>query len=190
MQNNINRQSVFTGGTGLGLLLILAGVFFLVAQHLPFDVGQFGWPLFVILFGVAFLFIGLATPASGFVVPGSIATMVGLILAVQNAFDLWAAWSYAWALVFPFSLGIGVALLGMQTKNQRQVRDGTRMVGTGIALFLVFGAFFEGILHVDGFVINSTGDLLIAFVLIASGVVLLVLRMATAQAKVRPGGQS
>jgi hypothetical protein len=188
MQNNINRQSVVGGGTGLGLLLILAGVFFLVAQYLQFDVGQYGWPLFVIMFGVAFLFIGLATSASGFVVPGSIVTMVGLILAVQNAFDLWAAWSYAWALVFPFSVGVGVALLGMHMKNQRQVQDGTRMAGTGIALFLVFGAFFEGILHVDGFVIGSTGNLLIALVLIAGGVVLLVLRMATS--RVRPGGQA
>lgn len=187
MQNNMSRQSVVGGGAGLGLLLIIAGVFFLVAQYLQFDLGQYGWPLFVIMFGVAFLFIGLATPASGFVVPGSIVTMVGLILAVQNAFDLWAAWSYAWALVFPVSVGIGVALLGMQTKNQRQVRDGTRMVGVGIAMFLVFGAFFEGILHVDGVVIGSTGNLLIALVLIASGVVLLVLRMATS--RVKRGGQ-
>lgn len=164
---------------GLGLILVVAGVIFLVAQFLPFDVGQYGWPLFVILIGAAFLVIGLATPAFGFVVPGSIVTMVGLILAVQNTFDLWAAWSYAWALVFPFSVGIGIALLGMEMKNQKQVRDGTRMAGTGIALFLVFGAFFEGILHVDGFEIGSIGNLLISFILIASGVVLLVLRTAS-----------
>ena len=179
MQNNINRQSAVSGGTGLGLILIVAGVIFLIAQHIPFDVGQATWPMFIILFGVSFLIIGLATPAVGFVVPGSIATIVGLILAVQNTFDLWAAWSYAWALVFPFSIGVGIALLGMQMKNQRQVREGTRMAGVGIALFLVFGAFFEGLLHVDGFEIGSVGSLLISFILIASGVVLLVLRMAS-----------
>lgn len=179
MQNQVHRQSTVGGGAGLGLLLIVAGVIFLVARFLPVDIGQFTWPMFIILFGLAFLMIGLATPAFGFVVPGSIATMVGLILAVQNTFDLWAAWSYAWALVFPFSIGVGTALLGMRTKNQRQVREGTRMAGVGIVLFLVFGAFFEGMLHVDGFEIGSVGSLLISFILIGSGVVLLVLRMVS-----------
>ncbi|HET7465282.1 MAG TPA: hypothetical protein VFL29_01335 [Candidatus Dormibacteraeota bacterium] len=179
MQNQMHRQSTVGGGAGLGLLLIAAGLVFLVARLLPFDIGQYGWPLFIVMFGLAFLLIGMTTSASGFVVPGSIATVVGLILAVQNTFDLWASWSYAWALVFPFSIGVGTALLGMRSDRPDQVRTGTGMAGTGIALFLVFGAFFEGILHVDGFEIGSVGDLLIALILIGSGVLLLILRMAS-----------
>jgi len=188
MQNHINRQSAYSGGFGLGIFLIVAGVIFLAARLLPFDIGQFGWPLIVILAGVTFLLLGLTSrTAAGFVVPGSIVTMVGLILAVQNAFGLWAAWSYAWALVFPFGVGLGIALLGMQLGQPEQVRIGSGMAGTGVVLFLVFGAFFEGILHVSGIDLGQVGDLLIPLVLVFSGVVLIVLRMSwNRPAKVLP----
>src|ERR1051326_67321 len=180
MQNQIKRQSAVSGGWGLGVFLIVAGVVFLMARLLNVDVGQYGWPLLVILAGITFLAIGLSSRiSSGFVVPGSIVTMVGLILAVQNTFGLWAAWSYAWALVFPFAVGIGLALLGLRMDQPEQVRVGTRMAGTGVVLFLVFGAFFEGILHVSGVDLGSVGDLLIPAVLIGSGIVLIVLRMAS-----------
>jgi hypothetical protein len=179
MQNHIKRQSAVSGGWGLGVFLIVAGVIFLMARLLNVDVGQYGWPLLVILAGITFLGIGLSSRISaGFVVPGSIISMVGLILAVQNTFGLWAAWSYAWALVFPFAVGIGLALLGMRMNQPDQVRVGTRMAGMGVVLFLVFGAFFEGILHVSGVDLGSVGDLLIPLVLIGSGMLLIVLRMA------------
>ena len=180
MQNQIKRQSAVSGGWGLGVFLIVAGVIFLMARLLNVDVGQYGWPLLVILAGITFLAIGLSSRISaGFVVPGSIISVVGLILAVQNTFGLWAAWSYAWALVFPFAVGIGLALLGLRLDQPEQVRVGTRMAGTGVVLFLVFGAFFEGILHVSGVDLGSVGDLLIPAVLIGSGIVLIVLRMAS-----------
>ena len=180
MQNQMKRQSSVAGGWGLGVLLIVAGIVFLAARLLPFDVGQYSWPVFVIGAGVVFMALGLAGRGlAGFVVPGSIVTMVGLILAVQNAFGLWAAWSYAWALVFPFAVGVGIALLGMQLGQPEQVRIGSRMAGTGVVLFLVFGAFFEGILHVSGVDLGSVGDLLIPVVLIGAGIVLIVVRMAT-----------
>ena len=180
MQNNMNRQASFAGGWGLGVFLIVAGIVFLVARFVPVDIGQNGWPLFVILAGIAFLAIGLSSRYSaGFVVPGSIVSMVGLILAVQNAFGLWAAWSYAWALVFPFAVGIGIALLGLQLGQPEQVRIGSRMAGAGVVLFLVFGAFFEGILHVSGYDLGPAGNVVIPLVLIFSGVVLIVLRTAT-----------
>lgn len=182
MQNQMKRQSSVSGGWGLGVFLIVAGIAFLMARLLPFDIGQYGWPLFVIGAGAVFLAFGLAGRGlAGFVVPGSIVTMAGLILAVQNAFGLWAAWSYAWALIFPFAVGVGIALLGMQLGQPEQVRIGSRMAGTGVVLFLVFGAFFEGILHVSGVDLGSVGDLLIPVVLIGAGIVLIVLRMASSR---------
>ena len=180
MQNQMNRQTSVGGGLGLGVFLIVAGIVFLFARFLPFDIGQYGWPLFVIMAGAAFMIIGLTSRSTaGFVVPGAIVSVVGLILAVQNAFGLWAAWSYAWALVFPFAVGIGIALLGMQLNRPEQVKTGTRMAGMGIVLFLVFGAFFEGILHVSGYDFGVAGNVVIPLVLIFSGVVLIVLRTAT-----------
>lgn len=175
----MKRQASVSGGWGLGVLLIVAGIVFLVARLLPFDVGQYSWPVFVIGAGVVFMALGLAGRGlAGFVVPGSIVTTVGVILAVQNAFGLWSAWSYAWALVFPFAVGVGIALLGIQLGQPDQVRIGSRMAGTGVVLFLVFGAFFEGILHVSGVDLGSVGDLVIPLVLIGAGLVLIVLRMA------------
>jgi hypothetical protein len=182
MQNQMKRQTSASSGFGLGVFLIAAGIVFLLARFMPFDVGQYGWPLFVIMAGAALMIIGLTSRGTaGFVVPGSIVTVVGLILAVQNAFGLWAAWSYAWALVFPFAVGLGIALLGMQLNQPEQVKTGTRMAGMGIVLFLVFGAFFEGILHVSGYDIGVAGNVVIPLVLIFSGVVLIVLRSATSR---------
>jgi hypothetical protein len=182
MQNQMNHQTSVSGGWGLGVFLIVAGIVFLLARFLPFDIGQSGWPLFVIMAGAAFMIIGLTSRSTaGFIVPGSIVSVVGLILAVQNAFGLWAAWSYAWALVFPFAVGLGIALLGMQLNQPEQVRTGSRMAGMGIVLFLVFGAFFEGILHVSGYDIGIAGNVVIPLVLIFSGVVLIVLRTATSR---------
>jgi len=43
------------------------------------------------------------------VIPGSIITIAGLVLAVQNTFDLFATWAYAWALVAPGGVGLGIA---------------------------------------------------------------------------------
>lgn len=182
MQNQFKRQASVSGGWGLGVFLIVAGIVFLLARLLPFDMGQYTWPLFVIAAGAMFLALGLAGRSlAGFVIPGSIVTMAGLILAVQNTFGVWAAWSYAWALVFPFSVGVGIALLGMQLGQPDQVRIGSRMAGTGVVLFLVFGTFFEGILHVSGIDLGSVGDLIIPVVLIGTGLVLIVLRMATSR---------
>jgi hypothetical protein len=45
----------------------------------------------------------------------------------------------------------------------------------------VFGAFFEGILHVSGYDIGIAGNVVIPLVLIFSGVVLIVLRTATSR---------
>jgi hypothetical protein len=179
MQNQMNRQTSVGTGWGFGVFLIMAGIFFLVARFLPFDLGQYGWPLLVILAGIAFLAIGLVSRSSaGFVVPGSIVTSVGLILAVQNAFGLWATWTYAWALVFPFAVGVGIALLGMQLGQPEQVRVGKGMAGAGIVLFLLFGAFFEGVLQISGRDLSGPADIIIPVVLIFGGVVLIVLRAA------------
>jgi hypothetical protein len=187
MQSQMNRPTVTSGGSLVGLLLVLAGVYFLIARYLPFDIGQYGWPLFVVLTGATILVVGMSVRAmSGLVIPGSVVTVIGLILAVQNTFSLWATWSYAWALAFPGAIGLGIAIQGMIVGNRNRVRAGARTMSTGVVLFLVFGAFFEGILHVSGYDLGSVGDLLIPLALIASGVVLIVIRLFSG----RPGAGS
>jgi hypothetical protein len=149
MEHKLDAGTQGSSGAALGALLVIAGIVFLALRFAPVDVSQFGWPLFVVLTGLTFLIAGLvARPAVGLVVPGSIVTMVGVILAFQNAFGLWASWSYAWALVFPTSVGIGIAIMGVVRKDPKQVEAGTWTAFVGLCLFAVFALFFEGMLRV------------------------------------------
>lgn len=174
MENRSVRGSQHDSGVVLGALLIVAGFAYLLARFAQFDIGQYGWPWFVILPGVALIVIAvLARSAVGLAVPGAIVTVVGLILAVQNAFGLWAAWSYAWALVFPGAIGLGTAIMGAARHDSRQVESGIRATLTGIAMFAIFGLFFEGILHVSGVAVGSTIGIVLPVAVIAVGLALL-----------------
>jgi hypothetical protein len=169
--NNQIKGSTNSGPLILGSLMILAGILFLVANYLPADIGQYGWPFFVIAAGAGMLAVGLLTrPVSGLVIPGSIVSVVGTILLVQNTFDLWATWSYAWPLVFPGAVGAGIAIKGLVDGQQGQVVTGRSMVVAGLILFAVFGAFFEGLLHIGGLALGPAGNLLVPFILIGAGI--------------------
>lgn len=177
-QSTPGSRTSMTSATVLGGLLILVGIGFLVAQFTNVDLGQYGWPLFVVVSGVVLIALGLINrPAAGLVIPGSIVTMTGVILAIQNFTGLWASWSYAWALIFPTSIGIGTAILGLSRGNRKEVSGGVQVILAGLALFAIFGIFFEGILHVDGVNLGTVGNILLPVVLIAAGVLLLVWRL-------------
>src|SRR5260370_11723999 len=111
--HRMERSSSNQAATIGGVVLVGLGVLFLVQQAFGFDIGHYGWPLFVILPGLAFLGAFALGPrsASGLAVPGCVVTTVGLILAVQNTFNLWETWAYVWALI-PASVGLGLRLMG------------------------------------------------------------------------------
>jgi hypothetical protein len=134
----------------LGIFLILLGILLLADRIFGVSIISFLWPLGVILVGVAYfiaMFVG-GKSASGLAIPASIITMVGLILFVQNTFDLWATWSYAWALIL-VAVGIGLLILSSY-KGTRPLRPVAGfLIGLGLVLFLVFGAFFELLLNIS-----------------------------------------
>jgi hypothetical protein len=171
------------GSLILGLLLIVVGAAYLLGQYappLPFgnvDLGHYGWPLFVIVPGLALLAAGISgRSASGLCVPGAIVTVAGVVLAIQNAFDLFATWAYAWALVAPGGVGVGLYLQGLVAHKPRLLKAGLRLMALGLTLFLVGAAFFEGVLHVSGREFGLAGQILLPALLIAVGVWLLVRR--------------
>ena len=164
------------GSVVLGIVLIVVGALFFVDRIANLDIARFGWPLFVIVPGVLLLVAGLSMPGnegSGMTVAGSITTVVGVILAVQNATGLWATWAYAWALVGPGGAGLGLALHGLVHGRPDEVSGGARTIGVALALFAGFGLFFEGLIGLSGepFLRNTA---VLPVLLIAVGVVVLI----------------
>jgi hypothetical protein len=130
----------------LGILLLAWGVIFLVEQFLGTSFWSYFWPFFVILTGAAFFVCMRAggQRLSGLAIPGSVISMIGLILLVQNTFHQWQTWSYAWSLIV-VSVGIGLVIHsnygGIAGRGAR--RAGLYLVRLGLILFLAFGIFFE-----------------------------------------------
>jgi DNA-binding NarL/FixJ family response regulator len=170
------RPSDNRGGVVLGLVLIVVGGLFLLDRAAGFDLAGAGWPLFVIVPGVLLFVWGLSMTGregAGLAVGGAITTVVGVILAVQNATGLWATWAYAWALVGPGGTGVGLIGYGLTHRDQPMVANGLRSLGTGLALFVGFGLFFEGVIGLSGapFLSTDIGPV----VLIGVGVAVLLL---------------
>lgn len=159
----------------VGALLILLGLFFLVGLFL--NIGPYLWPLFVIAVGVGF-FVGMVAggrPLSGLAIPGSIVTMIGLILLVQSFLHLWETWAYAWALIV-VAVGLGVMIHGRVSGDREAFRGGLQVLGVGLLLFLAFGAFFELIIGFawtrDSLILGWIGRLFWPAVLILAGLLL------------------
>jgi hypothetical protein len=166
------------GNVGLGIVLLALDVLFLLQQVTGFDVWHRSWPLIVVGCGLLpfLLMLGGGKSASGLAIPASMVTMVGLILLVQNSFNLWQTWAYAWALVAPTSVGIGTWLMGWWADDPERRRSGERLSEIGVVLFLAFAAFFELALNLSGFWRQGLGGTAFALVLMLVGAYLLLRR--------------
>ncbi len=163
-------------GAFFGLLLIGLGIVFLLGQFIDVRIGAFLWPFVVIAFGGMF-FLGMfagGPSAGGLAIPGSIISMIGLILLAQNTFGHWEGWSYDWTLIL-IAVGIGLVIRGYWSHMESSRHAGWNLIKLGVVFFVLFGAFFELVI---GF---GNQDLLTrAFwplALIAVGIYLLVSRL-------------
>ena len=174
------RGAMDRGPLTLGLALVVVGGIFLVAQFVNIDVGEAGWPVFVIVPGVALLAAGLAARGPlgiGLSVAGAIVTSTGLLLAFQNTYDYFASWAYAWALVAPGSVGLALVLHGLAHREPSVVRGGFPAFIAGLVLFAIFAAFFEGVIGLSG---NRSGPLARAALpvtLVGVGLILIVVAL-------------
>lgn len=144
--------------TLLGAGLILLGILFLIGRSISllfnFDVGHYAWPLFIIVPGLgmflaSFFFERRAgIPLAMF---GGMATTTGAILFVQNIFDLYASWAYAWALIAPTSMGLSKLIYGALRGLKDEVKSGLNIAGIGFAMFVIGGFFFEFVIGINGF---------------------------------------
>lgn len=137
----------------LGLALVILGGLALLGRAFSIDLLGLGWPIFVLAPGIAIFIAGVMVGGRaglGLAIPGGIVSMVGVVLSIQAATGLWATWAYAWALVAPGGVGVALVLYGLLTAQRDLVRQGVPVLLTGIGLFVGFGLFFEGVLHLSG----------------------------------------
>ncbi len=130
----------------LGILLILAGVYFVLVNAVPGFADliniTFSWPVIVMLVGAGLLVLGLLTGTPEMAVPAFIVAGIGGILYYQNMTGNWGSWAYLWTLIPGFSgLGILAAWL-LGDRKKQSVRSALDTIGTSLVLFVVFGAFF------------------------------------------------
>ena len=166
----------------LGGLLVLIGAILLAGQFVRVDIGHYGWPFFVIAPGILILFVALSARGAvseGLAIFGSIVTVSGLILLVQDATDHYESWAYAWTLIFPGAIGLGMILYGLTARRPGNVHSGMRLVGIALVLFLLGAAFFEGIVGISGYQFDQTAGVVLGALIIALGALMLVLNLTS-----------
>jgi hypothetical protein len=131
----------------LGVLLVLVGVLYILAQQLPalralMQIG-FQWPFYVIGAGLLILVIGLLTGAPGMAIPACIVAGVGGILYYQNQTNDWESWSFLWTLI-PGFVAVGILITGLLGEDTRDnLGRGLNLLVISVVLFLVFAALFQ-----------------------------------------------
>jgi len=164
----------------LGLLLLGVGAWILIARFIHIDLGSWLWPFWVIVPGGLIMALGFRDTHrsnEGLVIFGSIVAVTGIILFVQNITGQWQSWAYAWALLFPGSVGLGQYLWGKRTGNTAAVRSAEKTLRIAVMLFIAFGIFFEVVLGIGGFRLGAAGRIVVPVLLIAAGAAIYVTSM-------------
>ncbi|MHB1340640.1 MAG: hypothetical protein ACYCX5_02640 [Coriobacteriia bacterium] len=157
----------------VGATLVIVGVALMVFQITGIDLLGMGWPMFVIIPGVAFLVpVVMMRAQSGLgylAIPGCVITTTGLLLGYQNSTGDWQSWSYAWALVAPTSVGLGLLIAGTREGVAGVRRAGFIVGGIGLGLFVLAETVFVRVLNVGGAGLGRYGDYLLPVALMALG---------------------
>jgi hypothetical protein len=162
-----------SSGLALGIVLVVVGVFFLVMRLFDIDLSSYGWPLYVIIPGLTLAVVGFVSLGPGALIPGGIITVAGLVLAYQNATGDWASWAYAWALVAPGGVGVGMFLNGLRNHDAHDLKQGRSLMFWAVMIFFIGFVFFESILNISGIDYGIVGRAALPALLIVIGVTLL-----------------
>ncbi|HEV2477977.1 MAG TPA: hypothetical protein VGX22_15680 [Candidatus Dormibacteraeota bacterium] len=159
----------------LGIVLVVVGLFALLIVLSGVDLTQNGWPLFIIIPGLTLLIVGFISFGGVATVPGGIVTMLGLVLAYANSTGDWPVWAYAWALVIPGGIGLGLYLQALRDHDQPSLRNGRNLIFVSLMIFLIGFVVFESILGISGRdYFGDFGKAALPALLIIVGAILLV----------------
>ena len=168
----------------MGAILIALGIVYFLLEFIKIDINQlvhYGWPAYVAIPGLVLLVIGMSVrDVSSLCIPGAIVSVAGIVLLIQNGWNLFGTWTYTWALVAPGGIGLGMWLQGIVYGSPGLRASGAHTMGVGLVLFLIGLVFCERILHVSGvpqgvfrtFILS----ILLPLVIVGVGFVLLVRR--------------
>jgi hypothetical protein len=128
------------GSVLLGVLFIVAGLFFLAAEFWPglAELVNFVrlWPLILLGLGVLFLLQAVVNEP-GTAVPGVILTTIGSILLYQNITGHWGFWQL-WLLI-PGAVGVGILLYSLLDHKLKETWPAVLiLIGVSTVLFLIF----------------------------------------------------
>jgi hypothetical protein len=177
--NQFARSDQKSAGLGsgaiLGIVLMGLGIAFLLQQILNVDVWHYTWPSLILVPGLlcyAGMILG-GKETGRLAMPGSILTMLGLVLMYQNTFNQFQSWAYAWALIIPTSVGIGRFIEGWWTDRREWRERGLIQTRNGLVIFLVLTAFFELGLNLSGWFRGDLARFAFPALLILIGILLL-----------------
>lgn len=135
----------------LGIAIVIIGIAFLIDRIFVIPIMARYWPLAFVLLSLPFI-IGVLSNRKAIAilaVPGSLLSMLGLILLFQNLFNAWNTWAYIWTLFF-VALGLGLLILGCVSKNRALYPWASGFIGFGLISFVLLGAFFEEVFNLSG----------------------------------------
>ena len=159
----------------LGIVLVVVGIFALLIVLSGVDLTQNGWPLFILIPGLTLLVVGFISFGAVATIPGGIVTMLGVVLAYANSTGDWPVWAYAWSLVIPFGIGLGMYLQALRDHDQNALRNGRTLLFVGLMIFIIGFVLFESILGISGRdYFGPVGKAALPALLIIVGVILLV----------------
>jgi hypothetical protein len=155
-----------------GVVLVVLGLFALLIQFTGFDAGQ-SWPLFVVIPGLTLLVVGYISLGTGALIPGAILTVIGLILAYQSSTGDWPSWAFAWPLVAPGGVGLGLFLQGVRNRDSHLLRQGRVLMFVAAIIFMIGFVIFATIFRISDMDYGWFGKAALPALLIVVGLVLL-----------------
>jgi hypothetical protein len=158
----------------LGIVLVVVGLFALGVVLLGIDLTQYGWPLFVIIPGLTLLVVGFLGGGQGASIPGGIVTMFGLLLAYSHSTGDWPSWAFAWSLIVPFGVGLGMYLQALRDRDLVALKRGRTLLFVGALIFMIGFVLFESILGISDMDYGVFGKAALPGLLVVIGIILLV----------------
>src|SRR5712691_2306829 len=155
-----------------GVVLVVLGLFALLIQFTGFDAGE-SWPLFVVIPGLTLLVVGYISLGTGALIPGAILTVIGLILAYQSSTGDWPSWAFAWPLVAPGGVGLGLFLQGIRNRDSHLLRQGRVLMFVAAIIFMIAFVIFATIFRISDMDYGWFGKAALPALLIVIGLVLL-----------------